>query len=357
MINQQNNLELSLAERAGWLNDGMAGSSVSESLKQLSEFKWLGYGIPERLGGVGGKLIDAVEAVATVSEQCLTSGYIFWCQRAMIECLVVSSNRWLQERILPELLQADCSGAIGLNLGTEPLSIKSSLTPETLTLEGFLPWVSNLQPQNFIAICAAQTVTAEPIIMAVPSSIKGLHRGEDLQLLGLQASWTSTLALNKVQLSRQWLVSETGYSFVSQVRPTLLFLQCGLSLGMVRRSLQETLQSINGINEEVLINRLQYGHLALLNLEAQVRKLGILETFNDSHFRQIGELYIALTRLALDSVWLELEAKGQTAYFKPSGTARRLREAAFLPILSPSLLQLEQELKQSAKLQMQLLQG
>ncbi|HEY9752214.1 MAG TPA: hypothetical protein V6C46_04655, partial [Coleofasciculaceae cyanobacterium] len=59
----------------------------------------------------------------------------------------------------------------------------------------------------------------------------------------------------------------------------------------------------------------------------------------------------ALTRLALDLVWLELEVKGGSAYFKPSGTARRLREVAFLPVLTPSLVQLETELQRHAAME------
>ncbi|MGH2415735.1 MAG: acyl-CoA dehydrogenase, partial [Microcystaceae cyanobacterium] len=349
----------SLAERAGWLNEGVPGCSVEESLTLLAESGQLAYGVPQRLGGAGGTLLDVVEAIATVSEQCLTSGFVFWCQRVLIECLVASPNRWLQEHVLPEMLRAECSGAAGLAdvmkylAGTERLPIRASLDAETVTVEGFLPWVSNLRPNNFVVAFAAQAATGESLIVAVPSSAQGLRRGEDLQLLGLQASWTSTLDLHQVRLSRQWLLSEEAPSFLSKIRPAFLLMQCGLALGMARRSLQETLQSVNQANEEMLINRLRYGHTTLANLEAQIWMLGILPAFNDSHLRQLFELRVALTRLALDSVWLELESKGGTAYFKPSGTARRLREAALLPILGPSLLQLEHELHQSAQVQMQ----
>lgn len=111
-----------------------------------------------------------------------------------------SSNRWLQERILPEMLLAKCSGTTGLVVGTEALSIQASLEAETLILEGFLLWVSNLQPNNFVVACIAKQSKGEPLVIAVPSSAKGLRRGEDLQLLGLQASWTSSLDLASDQL-------------------------------------------------------------------------------------------------------------------------------------------------------------
>ena len=47
-----------------------------------------------------------------------------------------------------------------------------------------------------------------------------------------------------------------------------------------------------------------------------------------------------LAELAVAAVWLELEAAGGAGYLSESETARRLREAAFFPVQSPSLVQL-----------------
>jgi hypothetical protein len=347
MVSQHRTIELSLAEQAGWLNEGVSGCSVASSLDMLSSSGRLAHGVPESLGGLGGTLLSAVEEIATVSEQCLTSGFVFWCQRTFIEYLISSSNRWLHLQILPKILQAQCSGAIVIEDVFSAAPVNASLEKDTVTLEGFLPWVSNVQPKNFFVVVTAKTDDGKKLIVAVPSKAKGIQRGDDLQLLGLQASWTSTLHLNKVNLSRQWIISEDADLCLSQIRPKLILMQCALGLGITRRSLQETLHSTDGDNEEALINRLRYNFFTLTQLEAQIWKLGSLQNFNSSK-REILELRVALTRLALDSVWLELEAKGTNAYLKPSGTARRLREVAFLPVMAPTLLQLEQELQQTA---------
>ncbi|BAZ37039.1 acyl-CoA dehydrogenase [Calothrix sp. NIES-4101] len=356
MISQHRTIELSLAERAGWLNDGIPGCSVAESLVLLGNAGRLTSGVPESLGGIGGTILGAIEEISSVSEQCLTSGFVFWCQRTFIEFLTLSSNHWLRHQILPKILQGERSGSVGFAnamkhlVGIEPLQVKVSLDAETVTLDGFLPWVSNLQPHNFVVAIAAQANTGEKLIIAVPSGAKGLERGEDLQLLGLQGSWTSTLHLNQVRLSRKWIISEDADSFLASLRPAFLMLQCGLGLGITRRSNQETLQSIDGSNQSVLANRLRYNTLTLIQLEAQLWKLSALSSFENSDLRELLELRLALFRLAVDSVCLELEAKGETAYFKPSGTARRLREVAFLPNLTPSLLELGRELQQSGNI-------
>jgi alkylation response protein AidB-like acyl-CoA dehydrogenase len=350
-LDQQRPVEISLAERATWLNDGVSGSNVADSLKLLAENERLGYGVPKHLGGSGGTVLDIVEAIAAVSEQCLTSGFAFWCQRVFIEYLVASNNPFLQQEILPQILRAELSGATGLSnaikhgSGLEPLQVKATLKAGAVTLHGFLPWVSNLHPETFVAAVIAQTQTGEAIAVAVPAAAKGLERGEDLQLLGLQAAWTSALRFDQVSLSRQWIISEDANAFLTQIHPTFLLMRCGLSLGMARRSLQESLQSVNGVNEPILKNRLRYHFLMLPQLEAQIWHLSMVSTFGVTQLRQIMQLRLGLTRLVMDAVWVELEAKGSSAYLKPSGTARRLREAAFLPLLTPSLVQLEAELQ------------
>ncbi len=347
MVSQYRTIELSLAEQAGWLNEGVSGCSVASSLDMLYSSGRLAHGVPEGLGGSGGTLLSAVEEIATVSEQCLTSGFVFWCQRTFIEYLISSSNRWLHLQILPKILRAQCSGAVVIEDVVSAAPISASLEGDTVILEGFLPWVSNLQPKNFFVAVTAKTNDGKTLIVAVPSKAKGIQRGDDLQLLGLQASWTSTLHLNQVRLPRQWIISENADLFLSEMRPKLILMQSALSLGITRRSLQETLQSTDGNNEEALINRLRYNFFTSYQLEAQIWKLGTLQNF-DSSKREILELRVAITRLALDSVWLELEAKGASSYLKPSGTARRLREVAFLPVMAPTLLQLEQELQKKS---------
>lgn len=354
MISQDSKLQLQLAERASQLNDGSAGRNVDESLSQLAQAGYLGLGVPESYGGAGGSLLDVVETIATVSEQCLTSGFIFWCQRAFIEYLVASDNRWLQTEILPQVVTADLSGATGLSnaikhlAGIEHLRLQARWDREAVMLNGFLPWVSNLRPKQFAVAVAAQIDSGQSLVVAVPAGISGVQRGEDLQLFGLQASWTSTLQLDHVQLPRHWIISDNAAVFLSKIRPAFLLMQCGLALGLARRSLQETVRSINGKNEEALSNRLRYDTAMLIGLEAQIWQLSCLTAFTLAQTCQLFELRIGLTRLAVELVQLELEAKGGSAYLKPSGTGRRLREVTFLPVLTPSLVQLETELQRHA---------
>lgn len=353
MVSQILRLQSAFAEDAEPLNEGLPNYSVGRSLNLLAESAWLGYGVPQCLGGSGGTLQDAVEAIAAVSEQCLTSGFVFWCQRAFIQYLVASDNLWLHQQVLPKILKAKQSGATGLSnamkhlAGIEQLRVSAEMDEQTITLDGYLPWASNLQPDNFVVAVAAQTKAGQGLVVAIPADATGLERGEDLQLLGLQASWTSTIKLDRVRLSHDWIISNHAHTFLPKIRPVFLLLQCGLPLGIARQSIQQSRDRLKG-GKQVLRDRLDTLHETLSLQEARIEQLCHLLHFDLPEMQRLFQTRIALTHLAVEAVWLELEAKGGAAYHKSSGTDRRLREVAFLPVLTPSLVQLETELRRHA---------
>ena len=90
----------------------------------------------------------------------------------------------------------------------------------------------------------------------------------------------------------------------------------------------------------------------LAQLQAQVEYLsdqliaGVREGRYVAEPWLLFEVRIALAEAAQQAVQLELQASGGAAYLKPAGDgfARRWREAAFLPIVTPSLVQLKTEL-------------
>ncbi len=346
-------LSQSLAANARGLNEGFPGYSVGDSLRRLADSGQLGLGVPPALGGNGGTLLDAVQAIATVAAECLTSGFVFWCHRTLIQYLVASPNTWLQQEILPSILRAERSGATGLSnamkhlSGIEPLKVTARTSAEAITLNGFLPWASNLQPDNFVVAIAASRSQGEQWIIAVPHDAEGLERGEDLPLIGLRASWTSTLRFNQTRVSKQWLISNDAASFLTSVRPAFLLLQCGLCLGMIQRSLQVVDAGLQGA-ATVLLSRYSNTQAQFQALSQQTEILASIAApdFSLAQTRQLFEVRIALARLATQVVWLELEAKGGHAYLQGSDTERRLREVAFLPVLTPSIVQLEHALQQ-----------
>lgn len=321
-------------------------------LPRLASDGLIGLGVPVAMGGQGGDLADALCAIAALAERSLTAAFMAWSQRAFIELLLQTPNAALRERLLPDLLSGRLAGAPGLSnamkfvSGLESLQVRGQVEADgRWCLEGVLPWVSNLRGGGFVAACAlANADGGPPQIWALPHDAEGLSRSADFELLGMQASHTARLELNAVRLDVGWRLHDRAPAYLPGVRPNFLGLQCALALGMAQRCLQEAEANMGGA-EAVLGEP-----LAATGAELAERRTLLLDGLRDGRFREdpvtLCETRIRLVELAQQALQLELQASGGRAFLSEFNAdfARRWREAAFLPVITPSLVQLKGEL-------------
>lgn len=342
-----------LDEHAEALDQGICDPEAL--LPRLAAGDCFGRGVAEALGGSGGTLGDAVEGIAWLAEHSLTAAFVCWGQRAFIEYLLQSPNAGLRDRLLPSLLKGQLAGATGLSnamkflSGLEQLQIEARRTEQGWRLDGCMPWVTNLRKSGFVVAGAvARAGEARPFVTALASHSSGLRRSPDLQLMGLQGSNTAALNLTDVELSEDWLLHEEARLYLPRVRPAFLGLQCGLAIGLARRSLAEA-QRLEGEGRRAL--QAELDNLAeALQLSVRLLHEGLA---NDRFIDRPADLFrlrIALAEQAATAVQLELQASGGGAYLRERGDAfaRRWREAAFVPIVTPSLTQLRGELARQA---------
>lgn len=326
-----------------------------EVLTQLTDAGVLRIGVDAESGGAGGNVADAVEAVAAVARHSLAAAFVFWGQRAFIEYLLQSPNADLRERMMPDLLHGRLAGATGLSnamkflSGIESLQVRAIDRSDGWTLEGRLPWVTNLRKSGFVVAAAIEPQEGQPpFVLAIPESLAGLRRSDDLQLMGLQSSNTAALDFKDVALSRSWLLHEDARQFLPAVRPAFLGLQCGMSIGLARRSLEEVNANLAG-TRSVLSDEYR---AQCQRLESTVNELkaGLLDSRFLVRPAELFRVRIALAESVASAVQLELQASGGKAFLSAYGSdfARRWRESAFVPIVTPSLVQLRTELQRQA---------
>jgi alkylation response protein AidB-like acyl-CoA dehydrogenase len=308
-------------------------------------------GLPKALGGGNEPASDGIHALADVAEQSVTAAFVAWGHRAFIEYVLKSPNQVLQGKLLPDLLSGSLAGATGLSNamkylgGLEPLQATARQTEEGLVINGKLPWLTNLRKERFVAALAADNIeTGIPSIFAVPSDAAGLVRSPDLDLLALRSSNTAALEFNNIQLGREWEIHPQARVFLPSVRPAFLGLQCALPLGLARASLKGVSRCIDAARS---ILSPEFAALA----DAVEQQWHLLATgINTGAFltqpKLLFEIRIRLVELAAQAVQLELQVRGGRAYLlnHTDGFARRWRESAFLPVLTPSVVQLKTEL-------------
>ncbi|NML28988.1 acyl-CoA dehydrogenase family protein [Zoogloea dura] len=315
-------------------------------------------GVPVALGGSGGSTFDAVQAIARVAERSLTAAFVFWGQRCFIGYLLDSDNAALRQRWLPALLEGEVAGATGLSnamkflSGIESLQVLATPEGEAWRLDGQLPWVTNLRRAGYLVAAAVEPTDGAPAaVVAFTGDTPGITRSDDLQLLALRGSNTAAIRIEGVASGAAELIHADARVFLPRVRPAFLGLQCGMSIGLARASLAAASHSGSAARAGL------QGRVAAIEagLDEAVAELeaGLADGRFATQAALLFRIRIRLAGLVRQAVDLELDATGGRAYLVAStgDFARRWLEAAFVPVVTPSLTQLHGELERQAALQ------
>lgn len=310
-------------------------------------------GVPRAEGGADGDITDAVAAVAAVSERSLAAGFVLWSHRTYIEYLLQSPNAGLRDRLLPALLSGELAGATALSnamkflSGLEELQVTARSRAPGFILDGKLPWVTNLRVEGFhVAVATARADGSGSMIVTLSGDDEGVERSADLDLMGMRSTSTAAVRISGARIDADRVLADDAVSWLGQVRPAFLGLQCGMSIGLARRSLVKVAETA-GAGRDVLGEP-----AAMLSsaLDEEARRLdrGLRDGTFRSNPAALFRIRIALAEIVGEAVSLELQASGGRAYLTGPGRdfARRWREAAFIPLITPSLVQLKSALLQ-----------
>lgn len=331
----------------------MAGGQLLSRLAACGLFRT---GVPVEQGGNGGPTSDAIRAVADVAAHSQAAAFVLWAQRVCIEYLLVSPNRALRAAWLPALLEGSVAGATGLSNamkflgGIESLQVRIASRSDGYAVDGVVPWATNLVPGNFIVAVAVEHAEAgRPAVLAMPANATGVQRSGDLDLIGLRGTHTAALRFDGAVSDPAWLLHDDAHDYLPRVRPAFLGMQCGLSLGLARASLRAA-RSREGAGRSVLA-----ADIDALDTRLQQASEALLAGVDDGSFLaapwRLFALRIELVEIATQAVQLEVQARGGAGYLngRHDGLPRRWREAAFLPIVTPSLVQLRTELARAER--------
>lgn len=327
----------------------------TEIVPRLAQHGLFGLGVPRALGGSGGDIGDAIQAIAEVAQYSLAAAFVFWGQRTFIEYLLQSPNKALQERYLANMVNGETAGASGLSNamkflgGIEALQISAADEGDTLRLNGRMHWVTNLRKQGFTVAAAVDHTdpSLPPFIAAIPSTLSGVVRSDDLALIGLRSSNTAAIDLTAVQLPREYILHDNARDYLPVVRPAFLGLQCGMSIGLAQASLNKA-GAMTHNRHDSITQRITSQQQALDGITQQLVD-GVLDHTFRTNAPALFRHRINIAHIVADAVQIELGCQGGRAYLQEhqQGFLRRLTESAFIPIVTPSLSQLQGQLAQT----------
>ena len=345
-----------LAPRAGDVDACIAG--VRESLAFLNEA--LGDAGVADAGDDAAPNRDLARvsgAIAIAAEACMSSAFSLWCHRMVLEyASLAPAGSPLRRELVPALRRTELLGATALaaamahHVGGAPLPVEWRAEGDELVLDGRINWASNLFPPRFVLVTAAARAgtngAGEPRIVAIPGDAAGFEIQPYPQLLALQATGSSSIVLRGVRIPAANVISHDFTTFISGVRPTFLLLQSSFCWGLTQVALEQARSGLRGIGEVFRAD--------VESLEERAGTLGaqlserVATRGAGTAIREIVRARLECAQLATAAVALEAKVAGGRGYVRTCDTARRLREAAFLPVQAPTEGQLRWELSHSA---------
>ena len=137
-------------------------------------------------------------------------------------------------------------------------------------------------------------------------------------------------------------------AFLTAVRPTFLLLQSAMCLGMARASVAQSQLGLTGVN---CVFTADVGGVAGEITVAERTLTAMAASIGDANeptSKELLWLRLTVAELASASTALELRTAGGQGYASRAAVSRRYREAAFIPVQSPSEAQLRWELGRCA---------
>ena len=288
------------------------------------------------------------EVVATVALDDMSQAFALWAHRMAIE-YVHQADAGAEGRrdLLAQLADASVLGSTSFASATAnalagtplPLTFRRA-AGGGIVVSGRIPWASNLEAP-FVSVAAAANADdpTDRVVFAYDAGTPGLELPAAPRLLALQATASTSPRFHDASIAPAAILTREFLVFVRRVFPTFLLLQCAFCWGLARRGLAEAEDAMRG-PADVLREDLLTLQAEVDAFEGRVRGMARHDDRATLPTRDLLEVRLRAGRLAVEAVALEAKVAGGRGYLLDSGTARRLREAAFLPVQAPTEVQL-----------------
>jgi alkylation response protein AidB-like acyl-CoA dehydrogenase len=221
-------------------------------------------------------------------------------------------------------------------------------------INGTLPWVSNLGPDHvFVTGCPVEGGN-RLVFFAVRCDQPGFKLAAGANFTALKGTRTYACQFRKVRIDDARVLAHPDQSdaYLKRIQPGMILAQLGMGLGLVEDCIRlidgtaRTHQHINRFEDDQADDLRQVQAAA----RSETRRLaGIADTVPEGAAQ--AELLTDILRLRLAGGKLSLRAaqaamlhQGARGYLRNATAQRRLREAYFVAIVTPSLKHLRRQL-------------
>ncbi|KAA0112031.1 acyl-CoA/acyl-ACP dehydrogenase [Mycolicibacterium sp. P1-5] len=209
-----------------------------------------------------------------------------------------------------------------------------------LTISGPIRWASNLF-EDAVIVLPARDDSGTNYVVAVEAAAPGVTVDPAPDLMALGATVSSSLRFQDVNVEPDQIISTDLVGFCAGIRPAFLLAQTSFCVGVTRAALAGA-----GRASGVLADPFAHD-LADLGERSRVMRTRLYAFAGEPARAGIADLIrlrLDAAGAALAATRLESTLVGGAGYARGNSANRRFREAAFLPVQSPSEGQLRWEL-------------
>lgn len=316
---------------------------------RLGELGLFSLGLADSCAGEA--LPEMVAVIEDVAAESLSAGFSAWAHRMSLE-YVSRGPASVRAKYLAALQSGATVGVTAMASGLKYVAglgevalIATEGDDGSLSVSGPIFWASNVYEDALIILCARTADSSKTFVAAIEANAPGITIKPASELLALNATASTSLTLENVRIPAENVIGVDLTEFVKGVRPTFLLLQTAFCSGISRTSIEESANCLGGLGEGFVDD---HAELAAELASLQQRLHGFAADLTTASARELIQLRLDGSRLAMAATRLEVTLKGGQGYSTKSPTNRRFREAAFLPVQSPSEGQLRWELARSS---------
>ena len=296
-------------------------------------------------------LYGAVGAMAALSEHCLSTAFLAWCQDACAWYLDNTENAALRETRLAEVADGAIMGATGLSnpmkhcSGIEPVRLKGERMAGGYRVRGLLPLVSNLGPDHVFG--AVFQVDDHEVMALVSCAAEGVQLAQDLHFVALEGTRTYSVKFKDVLVPDSAVLAAPAAPFLIAIRPGFVLLQSGMALGLVRsivpllyRAADDPAVGPAPADEAPAALEDRLGAL-----DERIAALCPQGRDNSAAFmKEVFAARLEAAELSIKAAGALMIAAGAGGYTLNGVAQRRLREAYFVAVVTPSMKHLRRVL-------------
>jgi alkylation response protein AidB-like acyl-CoA dehydrogenase len=287
------------------------------------------------------ELLPSVRVVRELATASLAAAFSAWSQRMVIEYLRCPPPE-SESDLVRALRTGEVTGATALAPAISDLAGRAELPVVAVPdgdgwrLAGRIGWASNLF-DDAVVVTPARTRDEGRLVVLFRRTAPGVTPTPLHDLLGLNGTGTGALELDGVRVGSGQVLSDDLPDFMAVCRPAMLLQQSALAVGLADAALDHAGRQLTGVTAVV---RAEHEELAGRRDEVAIRMEDQAGSRVGSSPRDLARLRLDAMDVAARAVRLESAVSGGSGYLAGSDTARRVREAAFLPVQAPTEVQL-----------------